>query len=901
MKIKLNDLISKVANVTLSTILMANGIDDNTATNAGNIIEGLVSGISLEGNNNTLKKLLSIYRTSIEAAFEMEEIELTGDLEEDIYTQLIDKENLLTYLNNDADQLIVGIIKNSFEKHDIPYEEQKINVNNLVNIIVNKIYKGILGDIDLTIIYTNIIVNVINEKIVKLESLNQRLMEYFCTVIAQHDDNISKYNQKKEFIEKWNDTLFLHKDQTSGKKPIKLCSLYEMPSFTLNNVKKSNIDVTFLEFLQNEQKRLLTILGNPGLGKSSLMCYFADKYYKYSNFIFIKLHELDTDKARNSLIEAITDFLGCRNRDLRNKVLFLDGYDELRVDNHHYELCLQLISEIYSIPGLKVAISSRLNYIDLNKEKYQSDFAMADTIELKPFNKDQMIKFIKKYNSLMENKSDITLLNQFRNISTEKEIFGIPFILYLICSLNINITSIQNIFNIYDKVFAFNGGLYDKIYDPNSGHFLTRNPENKRQLLEISELFAFEMFKCNDIELSMDTAQSVIETNYPKRKDDFAIGNYYNIEPNRIMFVHRTFNEYFLCKYIIRNIEKILIDSSDNEEIMCRFWHLFHENYIYKRLENLLELAISERRHNMLIITRLKESCQYILENFLFLASPSKDIETMYCELQNFLSSICKVFKLYIGAGWVRDIQIKNTYWKILLKCKGYAKLDLEYISLNNTDISGTVLRGNLTRSLFSSCNMCRVDIKTCNAEKSKWTNTDIKLSYADKAKLNYLECNACSFDLSNMSRAEVCNSIITNTTFNLIIANHISFESSIIDDVDFIAAILANACFVDATLIDVSFKGAGLEHANFSGAKLNSVDFSYANLRYAYFVGADFREVRIKETKMEMAIVDEKGFTYLIHNNIEFSKNIRIAVENRGLMLYEEYMEWTNNKQRLR
>ena len=131
MKIKLNDLISKVANVTLSTILMANGIDDNTATNAGNIIEGLVSGISLEGNNNTLKKLLSIYRTSIEAAFEMEEIELTGDLEEDIYTQLIDKENLLTYLNNDADQLIVGIIKNSFEKHDIPYEEQKINVNNL--------------------------------------------------------------------------------------------------------------------------------------------------------------------------------------------------------------------------------------------------------------------------------------------------------------------------------------------------------------------------------------------------------------------------------------------------------------------------------------------------------------------------------------------------------------------------------------------------------------------------------------------------------------------------------------------------------------------------------------------------------------------------------------------------
>lgn len=91
MKIILNDLISKVANVALSTILISNGLNMNTATNAGNIIEGFVMGISIRGKNDIYEKMLSIYKNAIQTAFKIKTIELPYELEDELCTQLLQK------------------------------------------------------------------------------------------------------------------------------------------------------------------------------------------------------------------------------------------------------------------------------------------------------------------------------------------------------------------------------------------------------------------------------------------------------------------------------------------------------------------------------------------------------------------------------------------------------------------------------------------------------------------------------------------------------------------------------------------------------------------------------------------------------------------------------------------
>lgn len=135
----------------------------NTAANAGNIIEGLALGISIERKNNIYEKMLLIYKNAIEAAFQIESIELPFELKEDICTKLFQKENLLKYLDcSVADELIINEIKSVFDKYDVPYEEQNINIHSLTYIIMNKVYRAILNDSDLVIICTNVIPESVN-------------------------------------------------------------------------------------------------------------------------------------------------------------------------------------------------------------------------------------------------------------------------------------------------------------------------------------------------------------------------------------------------------------------------------------------------------------------------------------------------------------------------------------------------------------------------------------------------------------------------------------------------------------------------------------------------------------------------------------------------------------------
>ena len=81
------------------------------------------------------------------------------------------------------------------------------------------------------------------------------------------------HNQKSSFISKWNEELFLHKG--TG---IKLYSLYQMPNFLINGQEESDLNKVFDKFLLDSDKNIMIVLGNPGLGKSSLMSYWANKY-----------------------------------------------------------------------------------------------------------------------------------------------------------------------------------------------------------------------------------------------------------------------------------------------------------------------------------------------------------------------------------------------------------------------------------------------------------------------------------------------------------------------------------------------------------------------------------------------------------------------------------------------
>lgn len=546
MKFQISPLIRKIANIGTTIALINNGTDPQMATRYGQLAEGFVTGITLEGGKEDV--MTRLQTSFIDSTFQIlkyeTDIEIEYEIAKGIANDLFNLENFYQYLKViDSESLMINKFKECCLKYNIPFIEQELDVNYIVEKIIFKINNCIMNDIHFLLIVLLIYNNENRQDIIDIKEV--------CVDNYKNRHNLFRYNQKTQFIEKWESSLFLHKH-------IRLCDIYTQSNFSCKQYKTNNIEKLLLNFLSDSNKQVLFLFGNPGLGKSSLMSCFANMFKNIENYIFIKMHDLEPRIAKDSLIDAVLDFLECKRRDLENAVIFLDGYDELRVDSKHYELCLDFVIELKQIRA-KVIISSRLNYIDLNKNEFNRDFSNSVVVELQPFNKQQMFEYIEKFGYYSQASID-KVMKSFHSKATEVEVYGIPFILYLICSLDIDINQMTDIQSIYDKVFAFDGGLYDKIYDEEAGHYLTQNPQCKRDLLFISMELAFKMFSTDKLFVKKEVVDKEIVSKYPQRKNTYALGNYYYIENDKLYFVHKTFQEYFACRYLISELERLLTE-----------------------------------------------------------------------------------------------------------------------------------------------------------------------------------------------------------------------------------------------------------------------------------------------------------------------------------------------------
>lgn len=541
MKFQISPLIRKIANVGTTIALINNGTDPQMAARYGQLAEGMLSGITLKNDKEDV--MTRLQKSFIDNTFQVlkyeTDIEIEYETAKGIANYLFNLGNFYQYIETlDSEALLVNKFKECCVEYNIPFVEQGLDVNYIVKKIIFGINNYIINDMHFLLIILLINSNESRRDITDIKKSSNDNFEY--------RKNQFKYNQKDQFIEKWETSLFLHKY-------IRLCDIYTQLNYSCKQYKTNKIENLLLNYLSDEKRQMLFLFGNPGLGKSSLMSYFAKMFKNEENYIFIKMHDLEPRIAKDSLLDAVIDFLECKRRDLENTTIFLDGYDELRVDSKHYDLCLDFIAELKQIRA-KAIISSRLNYIDLNKSDFNRDFSDAVVVELQPFNKQQMFEYIEKFEYI--SKSPIKKVKEsFSNKTTEVEVYGIPFILYLICSLNIDINQMTDIQSIYDKVFAFDGGLYDKIYDEDAGHYLTQNPQCKRELLKISMELAYKMFTSNELFVGKEIVDKEIISKYPQRKNTYALGNYYYIENDKVYFVHKTFQEYFACRYLVSSLK----------------------------------------------------------------------------------------------------------------------------------------------------------------------------------------------------------------------------------------------------------------------------------------------------------------------------------------------------------
>ena len=75
----------------------------------------------------------------------------------------------------------------------------------------------------------------------------------------------------------------------------------------------------------------------------------------------------------------------------------------------------------------------------------------------------------------------------------DKEIFGIPLILYMVLAVNISIKKSSSVVDVYDQIFSIDGGkIYERSYD--AEHRINQS-EIKKHIYTISQKIAFWIFE----------------------------------------------------------------------------------------------------------------------------------------------------------------------------------------------------------------------------------------------------------------------------------------------------------------------------------------------------------------------------------------------------------------------
>lgn len=425
------------------------------------------------------------------------------------------------------------------------------------------------------------------------DQLNQKLDKVILILNQKKDDDIgNNVNQKiksrtQEYADKWNQNMFLNdfdkRDENAGVN-IKLKEVYvdeHLPHYIWRNNQNISTDLKDLlkEYIypHNDNKMLL-ILGQPGIGKSTLITWITANFSDIINDILVYRFASDLrdfDWQSDRLLNRILEKLGLDYKDLNRKTIILDGLDEVNINNRREVLDGLYDNLIYEnrIKEFSLIITCRENYVQ-ERERIRSKY-----IILQPWDVIQIRSFCNVFQeSTKNNLSDSTIEKLFEN----REILGIPLILYMVLALNISIEKEGSLVDVYDRIFALDGGIYDKCINNKNFSEKHRIGELKELIQQVTRDIAIWVFENNPAdeyipkEEYYKICENVMQQNEQGSKEiqnDFMIGNFFRlvqycdgIETNRLYFVHRTIYEYFVAETIFSSIKYAMLELTEKSQ-----------------------------------------------------------------------------------------------------------------------------------------------------------------------------------------------------------------------------------------------------------------------------------------------------------------------------------------------
>lgn len=462
------------------------------------------------------------------------------------------------------------------------------------------------------------------EEYADLDKNYKKLVDFFDNPLADGSDTFLKQINHYAEIEK-NYTVKLQSGVEESSESLK--DLYIAPYFKIfdHNLKydcesdfelpNPKIDInTFLnDFVLNnflpdylrDKYNMIFILGQPGQGKTSL-CYklIYDVLTKSNGLpdrplFFIKIRDLHAkdfvNDTFNTLKKAVQQNI---NFESDKCLLVLDGLDEAYMsggltDNDLKNLYERLNKTSRNNKDLKIILTSRLNYLDINDPSLEGSLV----IKIEVLETQQIQEYINKFaqfypdNHLVKKIDEILEDYKFKHI---RELLEQPVLMYFIALSNINIEENDSKAKIYNKIFD---SLAKRSWDKNGqlkyirSDLQTNDKKYNKYLRQYIRSIAFEIYQSPHLHitvkqlLSLEATKNFMERCFNDSMIDDAdaikdISKYLLISfyfqsstsnqdgDSAIEFFHNSLWEYLTAEFIWEEYKRVILIRDEDQDFL---------------------------------------------------------------------------------------------------------------------------------------------------------------------------------------------------------------------------------------------------------------------------------------------------------------------------------------------
>ena len=550
-------------------------------------------------------------------------------------------------------------------------------------------------------------------------------------------------NKKGDYIKNWNSRLFLHID--NDERPLTLADTFIIPDYTIhkqiNRIEFSygdTLDNIIDKFIKYDRSSTMLITGVPGIGKSSITSWIANRYKDNDRVLILRFRDWEPEELEKGLLKAIYNTFGYKKSDLHNKILVIDGFDEIKLLHQGDRLLDIFLNNITEFNNFKCIITSRPAYIDSTR--------FENVVEVQEFDIGKVDSFYAKITgNKLENKE---------KIESNLEVLGIPVILYMAIMSDVDIERNSTKSELYNRIFAERGGIFDKFcsdgisYD--KANQILRDPKNIKKYLNFLASIAFEMFEANTLVLQKEKS-SIPELEIGEGKIsvlEFPIKHLFESTEFNVEFIHKTIYEYFVSEHIFYSIcEGITLSKHELAGVLGKLLK-----------KDILSPEILEFLKYKIINSRLKDKFDIINESFDLMLQDGMTYHigicyknSMDCEM-NVFANMLEI----IHMGDKDKLEVDNAVANYIRYNKRQ-KLNLKILNLKEAILIGSNLNeANLTEANLNGANLTEANLNGAYLNGAYLNGANLREARLNGANLRGARLRGADLIEADLRRADL-------------------------------------------------------------------------------------------------------------------------------------------------